>query len=65
MTLCESIIENPDIILRRQLDAVKTEAVNAMKADGVPYERAPGAPGRAGVSEALPRFHLLDLQRLR
>ena len=38
MTLCESIIENPDIILRRQLDAVKTEAVNAMKADGVPYE---------------------------
>ena len=38
MTLCESIIENPDIILRRQLDAVKTEAMNAMKADGVPYE---------------------------
>ena len=25
MTLCESIIENPDIILRRQLDAVKTK----------------------------------------
>jgi len=38
MTLCESIIENPDLILRRQLDAVKTEAVNAMKAEGVPYE---------------------------
>ncbi len=38
MTLCESIIENPEIILRRQLDAVKNEAVAAMKADGVPYE---------------------------
>lgn len=38
MTLCESIVENPDIILRRQLDALKTEAMNTMKADGVPYE---------------------------
>jgi len=38
MTLCESILENPDIILRRQLDKVKTEAMNAMKAEGVPYE---------------------------
>lgn len=38
MTLCESILENPDIILRRQLDKVKTEAMNAMKAEGVPFE---------------------------
>ncbi len=38
MTLCESILENPDIILRRQLDAVKTEAMTAMKNDGVPFE---------------------------
>ncbi|HEX2750444.1 MAG TPA: DUF3516 domain-containing protein, partial [Verrucomicrobiales bacterium] len=38
MTLCESILENPDIILRRQLDKVKTEAMNAMKAEGIPYE---------------------------
>ena len=38
LTLCESILENPEIILRRQLDAAKNEAVAAMKADGVPYE---------------------------
>ncbi len=38
LTLCESILENPDIILRRQLDEVKNEAVAAMKNDGVPYE---------------------------
>ena len=38
ITLCESILENPDIILRRQLDQVKTEAMNAMKNEGVPYE---------------------------
>lgn len=38
LTLCESILENPDIVLRRQLDKVKTEAMNAMKAEGIPYE---------------------------
>jgi superfamily II RNA helicase len=38
MTLCESILENPDIILRRQLDAVKDEAMVAMKNEGVPFE---------------------------
>lgn len=38
LTLCESIVENPDIILRRQLDKVKTEAMIDMKAEGIPYE---------------------------
>ncbi|GEP42500.1 DEAD/DEAH box helicase [Brevifollis gellanilyticus] len=38
MTLCESILENPDIILRRQLDKIKTEAMNTMKAEGIPFE---------------------------
>ncbi len=38
MTLCESIVENPDIVLRRQLDVIKTEAMNAMKAEGIPFE---------------------------
>lgn len=38
LTLCESILENPDLILRRQLARVKDEAVAAMKAEGVPYE---------------------------
>jgi hypothetical protein len=37
LTLCESILENPDIILRRQLDRVKNEAMTAMKNEGVEY----------------------------
>lgn len=39
LTLVESILENPEIILRRQLDLVKDRAVAQMKADGVEYER--------------------------
>lgn len=38
LTLCESILENPDIVLRRQLDQVKNEAMTVMKNDGVPFE---------------------------
>ncbi len=38
LTLVESIIEDPDLILRRQLDRVKTEAIADMKADGLDYD---------------------------
>jgi hypothetical protein len=38
LSLCESILEDPDIILRRQLSRLKTEAMNNMKAEGVPYD---------------------------
>ncbi|RBP37625.1 RAD3-like DEAD/DEAH box helicase [Roseimicrobium gellanilyticum] len=38
MTLCESIMENPDTILRRQLSKVKDDAMAEMKAEGIPYE---------------------------
>ena len=34
LTLIESILENPDIILRRQLDALKTEKMAEMKQQG-------------------------------
>jgi len=37
-TLSQSVLSNPDLILRRQLARVKDEAVAAMKAEGVPYE---------------------------
>jgi hypothetical protein len=35
LTLIESILENPDIILRRQLDALKTEKLAEMKEQGI------------------------------
>ncbi len=38
LTLVESIIENPEVILRRQLDHVKTIAMSEMKAAGMEYE---------------------------
>jgi len=38
LTLCEAIVEDPDAILRKQLDRLKTDAVAEMKADGVAYE---------------------------
>jgi len=39
LTLVESILENPELILRRQLDRIKDRAVAEMKADGVEYEQ--------------------------
>lgn len=38
LTLAESILEDPAVILRKQLDKVKDEAVRSMKEDGVDYE---------------------------
>jgi hypothetical protein len=39
LSLVEAILENPEIILRRQLDRLKDRAVAQMKADGVEYEQ--------------------------
>ncbi|HAK94694.1 MAG TPA: DUF3516 domain-containing protein [Planctomycetes bacterium] len=38
ITLVESILEDPDIILRKQLDRIKGEAVARMKLEGIEYE---------------------------
>lgn len=38
LTLCESILENPELILRKQLDRLKSRKMAEMKADGVEYE---------------------------
>ncbi len=38
LTLVESILENPDLILRKQLDRIKTEKMDEMKMDGVEYD---------------------------
>lgn len=38
LTLVESILENPDIVLRKQLDRVKSEALVEMKARSVEYD---------------------------
>jgi hypothetical protein len=38
LTLTESILESPDLILRKQLDRLKAEKVRELKANGVEYE---------------------------
>ena len=38
LTLVESILEDPDLILHRQLAKLKTAAVAQMKADGIEYD---------------------------
>ena len=39
LTLVESILENPELVLRRQLDKVKDKAVAEMKAEGLDYDQ--------------------------
>ena len=39
LTLVESILEDPDLILRRQLDKVKGQAVAEMKMQGIEYNQ--------------------------
>ncbi|HEX7180476.1 MAG TPA: DUF3516 domain-containing protein [Thermoanaerobaculia bacterium] len=38
ISLAEAILEDPDIILRKQVDKVKQELIAQLKADGVQYE---------------------------
>jgi hypothetical protein len=38
LTLVESILENPEVVLQRQLDKLKTETLARLKAEGVDYE---------------------------
>jgi len=38
ITLIESILENPDFILRKQLDKLKAQKMAEMKAEGIPFE---------------------------
>ena len=38
LTLVESILENPELILRKQLDRLKTERMAQMRLDGLEYE---------------------------
>ena len=39
ITLVESILENPDIILRKQLDKVKDQKMAEMKMEGIEYDQ--------------------------
>jgi superfamily II RNA helicase len=38
LTLCEAIVEDPDAILRRQVDRLKTEKMEELRAAGAAYE---------------------------
>jgi len=38
LTLCESIVEDPDVILYKQIDKLKEQRLREMKEEGIPYE---------------------------
>ena len=38
LTLCEAIVEDPELILRKQVDRLKTDKLAEMKAAGIEYE---------------------------
>jgi hypothetical protein len=38
LSLVESVLEDPTIVLRRQVDKLKTELINRLKAEGVSYD---------------------------
>ena len=38
LTLCEAIVEDPEVILRAQVSRAKGDEINRLKAEGVPYE---------------------------
>ncbi len=38
MTLVEATLEDPNAVLRRQLDTLKTQAIERMKAEGIEYD---------------------------
>jgi superfamily II RNA helicase len=38
LSVVESILEDPVVILRRQIDQIKTELINRLKAEGVSYD---------------------------
>jgi len=38
LSLVEAVLEDPVIVIRRQVDRIKTELINRLKAEGVPYD---------------------------
>lgn len=38
LTLCESIVEDPEVVLRAQVSRAKGDEINRLKAEGVPYD---------------------------
>ncbi len=38
VSLVEAVLEDPEVVLRRQVDKLKQELVGRLKADGIPYE---------------------------
>ncbi len=62
LTLVESILEDPDLILRKQLDKLKTRKMAEMKMAGIEYEERIEELEEAGISQAQRRLRLCHLQ---
>ena len=64
LTLVESILEDPDIILRKQLDKVKDQKMAEMKMEGIEYDQRMEELEKLRTSQAEPRVCLFHVQRI-
>ncbi len=64
LTLVESILEDPDIILRKQLDQVKDQKMAEMKMEGIEYDQRMEELEKCEHPEAEPRVRVFHVQRL-
>ena len=64
VTLVESILEDPDIVLRKQVDKLKGELVAQLKAEGVEYEARMEKLEEVTHPKPLVGLHLRHLQPL-
>ena len=65
LTLVESILENPDVVLWKQLDRAEGRGGRRDEGAGHGVRRADGGAREGRVPEAEPRLHLRHLQRVR
>ena len=65
LTLVESILEDPEYVLRQQLDALKTREGRRAEGGGRRVRGAHGRAREARVPQAAPRVRLRHVQRVR
>ena len=64
LSVIESVLENPAVILARQLDHAKTELITELKSDGVEYDERTAPARRGHLASAEPRDALGRVHRV-
>jgi hypothetical protein len=65
LSLVESILENPDVVLWAQVDAAKASGSRELKAQGVEYDQRMEELEKVELPQAERRVHLRHVRRVR